>query len=335
VAYWTRLGHMGRAFAVNLVEDGHQVSVYDRNPERTAALTGARDVGQLADLATCDVVVTSLPDDDALAAVALGPGGLVDILAAGDGPHFHEHGQLGDLQPRRQRARTPSSGLYRRTGAREPGLRARAQAIRARRRPAIGARQGASIARAPWSAALRYRPRRGDGEPLQARGQCPHRDNARMHGRGAGAIAKGWGRSSPRLRCPDKFVVRFPGSQHLRREELSSSTTARRVWLRRSPSRTCGWRWPKPNTRRCRCPRQAWSTSASSEWSPAAGPSWTGRRSVCSRRSMPGSARIAETAQAHGWRGCSGARTAKPLGKDAPPALGHPTGGRPAAGFDP
>jgi 3-hydroxyisobutyrate dehydrogenase-like beta-hydroxyacid dehydrogenase len=83
VAYWTRLGHMGRAFAVNLVEDGHQVSVYDRNPERTAALTGARAVGQLADLATCDVVVTSLPDDDALAAVALGPGGLVDILAAG------------------------------------------------------------------------------------------------------------------------------------------------------------------------------------------------------------------------------------------------------------
>jgi len=61
------LGRMGHAFAANLIEDGYQVSVYDRDPKRTAALTGARPVGQLADLAACDVVVTSLPDDDPLA----------------------------------------------------------------------------------------------------------------------------------------------------------------------------------------------------------------------------------------------------------------------------
>jgi 3-hydroxyisobutyrate dehydrogenase-like beta-hydroxyacid dehydrogenase len=77
------LGHMGHAFAVNLVEDGHQVFVYDRDPTRAAALTGARAVAQLADLASCDVVLTSLPDDDALAAVALGPEGLVGVLAPG------------------------------------------------------------------------------------------------------------------------------------------------------------------------------------------------------------------------------------------------------------
>jgi 3-hydroxyisobutyrate dehydrogenase-like beta-hydroxyacid dehydrogenase len=75
------LGHMGHAFAVNLVEDGYQVSVYDRDPKRIAALTGVRAAAQLADLAACDVVVTSLPDDDALAAVALGPEGLAGILA--------------------------------------------------------------------------------------------------------------------------------------------------------------------------------------------------------------------------------------------------------------
>jgi 3-hydroxyisobutyrate dehydrogenase-like beta-hydroxyacid dehydrogenase len=74
---------MGHAFAVNLVEDGHQVFVYDRDPTRAAALTGARAAGQLANLADCDVVLTSLPDDDALAAVALGPGGLVGVLAPG------------------------------------------------------------------------------------------------------------------------------------------------------------------------------------------------------------------------------------------------------------
>src|SRR3954469_16036088 len=75
------LGHMGHAFAANLVEDGYQVLVYDRDPKRSAALTGARPAGQLADLDGCDVVVTSLPDDDALAAVTLGPDGLAAILS--------------------------------------------------------------------------------------------------------------------------------------------------------------------------------------------------------------------------------------------------------------
>jgi 3-hydroxyisobutyrate dehydrogenase-like beta-hydroxyacid dehydrogenase len=75
------LGHMGHAFAVNLLEDGHQVFVYDRDPKRAVALTGARASERLADLAACEVVLTSLPDDDALAAVALGPEGLAGVLA--------------------------------------------------------------------------------------------------------------------------------------------------------------------------------------------------------------------------------------------------------------
>jgi 3-hydroxyisobutyrate dehydrogenase-like beta-hydroxyacid dehydrogenase len=79
------LGHMGHAFAANLLADGHQMSVYDRDKERIAELlpVGARGVERLADLADCDVVLTSLPDDDALAAVALGPEGLVGVLAPG------------------------------------------------------------------------------------------------------------------------------------------------------------------------------------------------------------------------------------------------------------
>jgi 3-hydroxyisobutyrate dehydrogenase-like beta-hydroxyacid dehydrogenase len=75
------LGHMGHAFAVNIIEDGHQVSVYDRDLKRTAEIAGARAATRLADLADCDVVVTSLPDDDALASVVFGPGGLADVLA--------------------------------------------------------------------------------------------------------------------------------------------------------------------------------------------------------------------------------------------------------------
>jgi 3-hydroxyisobutyrate dehydrogenase-like beta-hydroxyacid dehydrogenase len=77
------LGHMGHAFAVNLVQDGYQVLAYDRDAKRATALSGARAAAELADLASCDVVLTSLPDDDALAAVAFGAGGLVAALAPG------------------------------------------------------------------------------------------------------------------------------------------------------------------------------------------------------------------------------------------------------------
>jgi 3-hydroxyisobutyrate dehydrogenase-like beta-hydroxyacid dehydrogenase len=76
------LGHMGHAFATNLMEDGYQVLVNDRDPERVAALqeVGARGAPRLSDLANCDVVLTSLPNDDALAEVALPPDGLVSVL---------------------------------------------------------------------------------------------------------------------------------------------------------------------------------------------------------------------------------------------------------------
>ena len=61
------LGRMGEAFALNLVADGHRVLVFDRDPARVAAVGqfGAEAVPELGDLAACDVVVTSLPDDDA------------------------------------------------------------------------------------------------------------------------------------------------------------------------------------------------------------------------------------------------------------------------------
>jgi 3-hydroxyisobutyrate dehydrogenase-like beta-hydroxyacid dehydrogenase len=77
------LGHMGHAFAVNLVEDGYEVLAYDRDPKRAAALSGARAAAELADLASCEAVLTSLPDDEALAAVTLGAGGLVSSMAPG------------------------------------------------------------------------------------------------------------------------------------------------------------------------------------------------------------------------------------------------------------
>jgi 3-hydroxyisobutyrate dehydrogenase-like beta-hydroxyacid dehydrogenase len=79
------LGHMGHAFAANLLADGYRVLVCDRDLERIKALEakGAVAAPQLGDLAGCDAVLTSLPDDEALAAVALGAGGLAAVLSAG------------------------------------------------------------------------------------------------------------------------------------------------------------------------------------------------------------------------------------------------------------
>ena len=75
-------GHMGGAFARNLLADGLHVLAFDRNPAHVAALRkeGADGAVKMADLRACDIVVSSLPDDHALEAVALDAGGLADIL---------------------------------------------------------------------------------------------------------------------------------------------------------------------------------------------------------------------------------------------------------------
>jgi 3-hydroxyisobutyrate dehydrogenase-like beta-hydroxyacid dehydrogenase len=77
------LGHMGQAFALNLLSDGYPVMAYDLSKERVQLLErdGVRGAARLAELAVCDVVLTSLPNDEALAAVALAPDGLAGILA--------------------------------------------------------------------------------------------------------------------------------------------------------------------------------------------------------------------------------------------------------------
>jgi 3-hydroxyisobutyrate dehydrogenase-like beta-hydroxyacid dehydrogenase len=79
------LGHMGMEFAANFLADGHQVLAWDRNPEQVATRlpTGVQGMARLADLAPCEVVVSSVTDDAALRSVVLGSDGLENILAAG------------------------------------------------------------------------------------------------------------------------------------------------------------------------------------------------------------------------------------------------------------
>lgn len=72
-------GRMGTAFAQRLVETGHEVTVWNRTPERTskAAEASARVADSLADLvASSDVIITSLTDRKALDAVLDGMAGV-------------------------------------------------------------------------------------------------------------------------------------------------------------------------------------------------------------------------------------------------------------------
>jgi 3-hydroxyisobutyrate dehydrogenase-like beta-hydroxyacid dehydrogenase len=79
------LGHMGSDFASNLIADRFQVKVYDRNEKHAAPFVarGATAAAGLRDLADCEAVLTSLPDDDVVADVTLGDEGLVHVLGRG------------------------------------------------------------------------------------------------------------------------------------------------------------------------------------------------------------------------------------------------------------
>jgi 3-hydroxyisobutyrate dehydrogenase-like beta-hydroxyacid dehydrogenase len=68
------LGRMGAAMAANLAAAGHKVLAYVRRPDQTASLAkaGVAATTELAELFECGIVVSMLPDDDAVRDVALG-----------------------------------------------------------------------------------------------------------------------------------------------------------------------------------------------------------------------------------------------------------------------
>src|SRR5271166_532200 len=222
------LGHMGQAFAVNLVEDGHQVSVYDRDPKRAAAVTGARAAARLADLAACDVVVTSLPDDDALAAVALGPEGLAGVLA----PNA-VHISTSTVNPAMSRRVAEEHARHRQGYVAAPVL-GNPDFAKARKLFVLAAGPTPELEKVrPLLERLGQRlfvigEDAGLAKPCEARCKRPDRDNARVHGRGVGPHAKRRRRRPPRVRCADKFTVRFPDPQELRREDCRRSLQSAR-----------------------------------------------------------------------------------------------------------
>ena len=79
------LGSMGAGMAASLLKAGHEVIVYNRTAAKAEALVaqGARPATAIADACQGDAVITMLANDEALAGVVLGDGGVVASLAAG------------------------------------------------------------------------------------------------------------------------------------------------------------------------------------------------------------------------------------------------------------
>ena len=79
------LGRMGAGMAASLLRAGHEVTVYNRTPEKAHALgeNGARVVASVAEASAQPVVFTMLSDDAALEGVVFGEGGLLRHLPRG------------------------------------------------------------------------------------------------------------------------------------------------------------------------------------------------------------------------------------------------------------
>jgi 3-hydroxyisobutyrate dehydrogenase-like beta-hydroxyacid dehydrogenase len=76
---------MGAGMAMNVLNAGHDVTVYNRTRKKVEALLqhGARVANTIADACRGDAVFTMLADDAAVEFVTLEDGGIVDSLAAG------------------------------------------------------------------------------------------------------------------------------------------------------------------------------------------------------------------------------------------------------------
>jgi 3-hydroxyisobutyrate dehydrogenase-like beta-hydroxyacid dehydrogenase len=79
------LGQMGSAMATNLVKSGHDVTVFNRSPEKSRSLLdlGAHLATSIAGACNGEAVITMLADDAAAAQVALSGEGIIGKLRKG------------------------------------------------------------------------------------------------------------------------------------------------------------------------------------------------------------------------------------------------------------
>lgn len=78
------LGQMGSGMAANLLKAGHEVTVYNRTPEKLGPLLsqGAKAAASVSDACRGDAVMTMLSNDDAVQSVVFDEGGILASLPA-------------------------------------------------------------------------------------------------------------------------------------------------------------------------------------------------------------------------------------------------------------
>ena len=135
------LGHMGTAMAANLAAAGHRVIAYVRRPDQMGKLEalGLKPTTEIADLFDCEVVISMLPDDDAVREVVFGREDLgIERsrrgIEARRNSSFDEHDQHGRRVSPRERACASRTRLRRSAGVRKSGCRQGAPALHRRRR---------------------------------------------------------------------------------------------------------------------------------------------------------------------------------------------------------
>lgn len=79
------LGNMGTAMVGNLLEAGHEVSVFNRTTDKARALTerGASLAASVTEASRGDAVITMLANDEAVESIVLGPEGMLSSLRPG------------------------------------------------------------------------------------------------------------------------------------------------------------------------------------------------------------------------------------------------------------
>ncbi len=79
------LGQMGSGMAANLLKAGHEVTVYNRTRAKAEPLAaqGAKVAAAVSEACKGDAVITMLANDDAVARVVFGEGGILASLPAG------------------------------------------------------------------------------------------------------------------------------------------------------------------------------------------------------------------------------------------------------------
>jgi 3-hydroxyisobutyrate dehydrogenase len=83
---WIGVGKMGAPMSTHLLKAGYKLAVYDIEPAAMSALTeqGATPANSPAEIADqADIIISMIPDDSALEAVANGPQGIFQIVKQG------------------------------------------------------------------------------------------------------------------------------------------------------------------------------------------------------------------------------------------------------------